>query len=482
MPVFKNKYINYHKTQNKYYRKKRFNSKKALSVIVSILIILLNLLFFLKKLVTTFFVLIIYRPGRVVLRFVFYKVVVKIYALIFSLMKKIGWSRLDENLFAYIINQKLVHIIVIIVSSTLIFINLTAKTKADEVINNNSKVILSDLIESEFSDSTEANEGEELIVETFDQEDIITPIQQKYLDELYFIKADPRPTSDGIASEEEKTMPTIQDGTALVKPDIATTKITKRPREKIIAYEVKPGDTISTIAEEFEITVSTILWENNLSVYSIIRPGDKLSILPTSGVTHSVAKGENIGSISKKYSISEGEILDANKLADASMIGVGQKLIIPGGTKISYPVYKPKTYSGIEAIKELVKKPDATPAKGNKMNWPTVGYRITQYFSWRHYAIDIANKVGTPIYASDAGVIESIGWGKGYGNQIVIDHGGGKKTRYAHLSKFYVSKGERVTKGESIGAMGSTGWSTGPHLHFEVIINGKKYNPLNYIK
>ena len=100
----------------------------------------------------------------------------------------------------------------------------------------------------------------------------------------------------------------------------------------------------------------------------------------------------------------------------------------------------------------------------------------------RHYGLDIANKTGTPLYAADSGTVESAGWGAGYGYNIVIDHGGGKKTRYAHMSKFYVEKGAKVSKGMPIGEMGSTGWSTGPHIHFEVIINGKKYNPLNYIK
>jgi len=94
----------------------------------------------------------------------------------------------------------------------------------------------------------------------------------------------------------------------------------------------------------------------------------------------------------------------------------------------------------------------------------------------------VANKVGTPLFAADSGVVEYAGWGRGYGNQIVIDHGGGKKTRYAHCSKFYVTKGEKVAKGETVAAMGSTGWSTGSHIHFEMIINGRKYNPLNYIR
>jgi len=168
-------------------------------------------------------------------------------------------------------------------------------------------------------------------------------------------------------------------------------------------------------------------------------------------------------------------------LVDSSL-QVGQKLIIPGGRKITYSSYKPERYSGISVLRDLVKPTDAKPIGGTKMNWPTVGYRITQYYSWRHYGLDIANKTGTPIYAADAGTIELVGWGKGYGNQVVINHGGGKKTRYAHLSKIYVGRGQSVGKGESIGAMGSTGWSTGSHLHFEVIINNSKYNPLNYLR
>ena len=116
-------------------------------------------------------------------------------------------------------------------------------------------------------------------------------------------------------------------------------------------------------------------------------------------------------------------------------------------------------------------------------SWPTAGHNITQYYSWRHTGIDIANKSGTAIYAADAGTVEIVGWNSGgYGNQIIIDHGGGKKTRYAHLSSFGVQAGETVSKGQYIGGMGSTGRSSGSHLHFEVIIDGKRYNPLNYVE
>lgn len=430
--------------------------------------------------VAAFFIYVIFRPSRLVLRFIFYKIVVRAYGLYISILHKLGWKP-KSNIFAYVFQQKLIHVLVIFITVILVFTNLTQDTKAGSMMERAHKTILFDLIQSEFG---EFEEDEQLVIETFDKEATITAIQQTYLDNLSSVRAQPKVSMDAQLEEEyeEELVPTIQDGTAIVKPDIATTRIAKKPRKETIEYTVKGGDSVSTIAAEFEISVSTILWENNLSAYSIIRPGDVLDILPQSGITHKVASGENISSLAKKYDVEEDSIITANKLAVDAPLTIGEKLFIPGGQKVSYSTYAPTIYTGISVIRDIVKSPDASPAPANKMNWPTVGSQITQYYSWRHHGLDIANKIGTPIYAADAGTIESIGWGTGYGNQIVIDHGGGKKTRYAHLSKFFVEKGQTVDKGETIAAMGSTGWSTGPHLHFEVIINGQKYNPLNYIQ
>jgi len=394
-----------------------------------------------------------------------------------SLLKKLGWKGFSGDIFSFFLSQKLVHILVVIITALLIIINVTPKTRAGGFTERAHETILADLIRSEISGF---EENEQLIVETFDKEAAITATHQSYLDNLGSFRAQPQINIGAIDEEEE--MPTIQGGGSIVKPEIVATKKTKRARTEIIEYIVLSGDTISTIAEEYEVSVSTILWENDLSAYSIIRPGDKLAILPQSGITHKIKKGETISSIAKNYKADEEKVLEANKLAKDATLQVGDKLVIPGGKKVSYTSYTPTTYTGFSAIIDAVKAPNAKPTAGNKMNWPTEGKRITQYYSWRHHAVDIANKTGTPIYSADAGTVEYVGWGTGYGNQIVIDHGGGKKTRYAHLSKFYVEKGDKASKGQTIAAMGSTGWSTGPHLHFEVIINGLKYNPLNYIK
>ncbi|MFA6106177.1 MAG: peptidoglycan DD-metalloendopeptidase family protein [Patescibacteria group bacterium] len=413
------------------------------------------------------------RPG---LKFIFYKLVVKIYRLYLYITKKSGWSGSPAWSF---LNQKMVHLLMVFISLAIVFFNITEPTSAVSQGAGSGQTILSSLIQNEFG----TVEDERLIEEFFDQEVTISPIQQSYLENLSSFRSQPTLTEDDLNAEDELAV-LNQGGTALQKPEMVSTDKIIRLRESAMTYAVEEGDTVSTIAQKFAVSVNTILWENDLTAYSIIRPGDKLNILPTSGISYKVARGDTLVNIANKYGVSQDEIAKANKLAGGTL-QAGQKLIIPGGRRIEAVAYRQPSYSGISVLKDLgkiIKPGNSKPISGNKMNWPTAGYRITQYYSWRHTAVDIANKIGTPIYAADAGTIEFIGWGTGYGNQIVIDHGGGKKTRYAHLSKFFTKKGQQVSKGETIGAMGSTGWSTGSHLHFEIIINGTKYNPLNYIK
>ncbi|MFH1745174.1 MAG: peptidoglycan DD-metalloendopeptidase family protein [bacterium] len=427
----------------------------------------------LKKILTVFFVWIIFKPLYKITHFIFYAFVVKFYGLYISFVKKIGWTGFQKNPLFFLLKEKLVHSTVVFIVFVLIFINFSSKTEAENLVGEARQTIIADLVKNDFSIY---EEDQKLLVETFDSEFEISDVQQSYLNNLSSVKP-----NQGISLDEEEEDWSLKSDTGIVRPDTISTKISIKPRKEKIIYTVQGGDTISTIAENFGISVSTILWENNLSAHSLIRPGDELGILQGSGVVHTVARGENLSFISQKYDVSQEEILDANNF-DGANLKIGQELFIPGGRK-EYAAPAPvKKYTAISAFEDIIDLSSAKSVQGNKMAWPTVGSRITQYYSWKHYAIDIGNKTGTPIYAADSGTIEIAGWGTGYGNQIVINHGGGKKTRYGHLSKFYVKRGERVTKGQAIGAMGSTGWSTGPHLHFEVIINGKKYNPLNYIK
>lgn len=455
-----------------------------------ILLLSIRLLSFLKRLIAAFFISLIVKFGWIILRFVFYNLIVKIYKIYLSVIKKLEWTGFRNNPLLFLIKQKLVHITVAIVTLLLTISNISVKANDEHVniANTAGSTILASLVQSEFG----AIDQEQLIEEFFDEEATISPAQQKYLENLTALESDIF-TNTKVPQEaevEEFETPTVYDNTAVIKPDIASTVKTTRPRSETVYYTVEPGDVIGSIAEKFNINVSTILWENNLTAYSLIRPGDRLTILPTNGISYKVERGDSLDKIAKKYGIDKDGMIKLNKLDESKTLAYGQKLFLPGARKLSTTIARNTTQtttsssrSGLQVLKDLVtKSPNAKPATGVKLNWPTVGYRITQYYTWKHLGLDVANKVGTPLYAVDDGVVEYAGWGTGYGNYVFINHGDGVKTKYAHASKLYVKKGDTVKKGEAIAAMGSTGWSTGPHIHFEYIVNGVKYNPLNYLK
>lgn len=253
-------------------------------------------------------------------------------------------------------------------------------------------------------------------------------------------------------------------------------------RSEPIIYTVEAGDVLGSIGQKFNVTVNTILWENNLNWSSTIRPGQKLTILPNSGINHEVKSGDTVLSVAKKYQVDVEKIISANKLADASDINIGDLLFIPDGVKPTQVVssYQPAKPANVYApAPSDSEEPTDT---GTKFLWPTNSTRITQYFSWSHSGLDIGNKTGQPIYAAEAGKVERAGWSKGYGYNVVINHGNGIQTLYGHASELYVKTGDTVSRGEVIAAVGSTGWSTGPHVHFEVRVNDARKNPINYIK
>ncbi len=278
--------------------------------------------------------------------------------------------------------------------------------------------------------------------------------------------------------EGEEVLPsTVFGDSAIVRPILSPVEEQLRERDKIVYYTVEPGDTISEIAEKFGVTANTILWENNLGAYSVIRPGDKLTILPISGIRYKIVKGDTLAKIAKQYGVDTQNIIEFNKLASADDIKIGEQIMIPGGKK----PYVAPTYS----FRSLTAAP-ASPkvVASGQMLWPTTCRRITQYFRWSHSGLDIACSSGQPIYAANSGQVIKAqgGWNGGYGIIIIIDHGNGTQTIYGHLSKLYIKVGETVEKGTAIGAMGSSGRSTGPHLHFEIRVGGARKNPLYYIK
>lgn len=276
---------------------------------------------------------------------------------------------------------------------------------------------------------------------------------------------------------------TVQGGTALVKPTIIPgAEVAKNPT-RVEEYVVQSGDTLIKIAEEFGVNVETILWENDLTIRSYIRPGDTLRILPVSGIRYRIAKRDTVEKIARLYAVAATEIVRLNGLEEeGSNLVVGEYLIIPGGKKLSTPSARQRALVDRSTTRSIPGPSSASKFLG--MIWPSTIRRITQYFGWRHTGIDIAGPVGTPIYAADAGTVirSQCGWNGGYGCYVIIDHGGALHTLYGHASRLFVTPGESVAKGQTIALMGSTGRSTGSHVHFEVRTSGRRVNPLGYVR
>jgi murein DD-endopeptidase MepM/ murein hydrolase activator NlpD len=251
---------------------------------------------------------------------------------------------------------------------------------------------------------------------------------------------------------------------------------------KISEYIVVEGDTTSKIAQKFGVSVSTVLWANNLSSSSYVKPGQKLLIPSVSGVVYKVVRGNTISSIARTYGVTESVIREANALYDDNL-QIGASLIIPGGKIIETP--KPRPVVATTKPKTPSQAVEAIEVQGTgRMSWPSSCSRISQYYKgWRHTGVDIACPWGTPLRAADSGTVSRVQYGRtGYGYNVMINHGGGVVTLYGHMSSIDVNVGDYVAKGQVIGAEGSTGRSTGPHLHFEVRINGSFVNPLGYIR
>ena len=263
------------------------------------------------------------------------------------------------------------------------------------------------------------------------------------------------------------------------------TNISEKPRAEIIEYEVKSGDTLSSIASKFNISIDTIKWANDLDDIHSIKPGQKLKILPVSGVAHTVKPGDTLASVAKLYSAEQQPILDFpfNDIPDDFKLKVGQILIIPDGVPPQKAITSPKSRPAPQYLAQGTSSPTFSAPGGGSFIWPTRGI-LTQYFSWYHPGIDVANPSAPAIAASDGGVVVVAGWvdNYGFGNRVVVDHGNGYKTTYAHLSNIYVTVGQAVSRGQVIGQMGSTGRSTGTHLHLEIRFKGIAVNPLAILK
>jgi LysM repeat protein len=270
----------------------------------------------------------------------------------------------------------------------------------------------------------------------------------------------------------------IQNNTSLLPNPVAHTVLAERDRMQIITYTVQPNDNIWSIAQGFELKAETVLWANPSVEKSpdLLSVGQKLVIPPVDGIWYTVQKGDTVDKLAKTYQTSVEKIVtfELNNLQEPYTLVAGQQIMLPDGRKKVVPSnYYPMTRVG--------RAPSGAPTGSGRFTWPTQGILTQRYWSG-HLGIDIANRTGTPIRAADAGYVVQAGvdtWG--YGNQVLIDHGNGYLTRYAHLHTIKVKAGDFVEKNQVIGTMGSTGRSTGPHLHFEIIYGNTRRNPLGFL-
>ena len=294
---------------------------------------------------------------------------------------------------------------------------------------------------------------------------------------------------DSADADEQKqpSVPVLSTATAYA-PDFYTLQaeeVRQYRGGEIISHIVTENETLSSIADKYGLSVESILWENNLTEKSTIKPGQELSVLPINGIRHKVKRGETIYTVGKKYGLDGSQVqmivdYPFNEFLNDETFELvaGQWLMIPEGVK---PEAVAQVAQQRASLALLTPDAGSVVAHGTFV-WPAAG-RITQGYSFYHKAIDIANRPGGPILAADAGIVTSSGWpdGGGYGNRVVIDHGNGFVTLYAHLSVAQVQVGQRVNRGDVLGQMGSTGRSTGIHLHFEIRQGGALINPLSFL-
>ena len=278
------------------------------------------------------------------------------------------------------------------------------------------------------------------------------------------------------------------------------TTIPTRPRSDVITYTVQTGDSLFSIADAYGLKPETLLWGNFAVLQDnphMLKPGQVLNILPVDGTYYEWQEDDDLQKVADFFKVDPEQILEypGNRF-DLTMASVdnpeiepGQWLIVPGG-KRAVQDWGPPAISRQNPATARYYGPGFCGAiyqgaiGSGAFIWPTTSHWISgyDYNAVVHPAIDIGGDIGTPIYAADSGVIVYAGWSNwGYGNLIVIDHGNGWQTAYAHLSAIAVGCGQSVFQGAQIGGMGSTGNSSGPHLHFEMVYNGAKLNPHDFL-
>jgi murein DD-endopeptidase MepM/ murein hydrolase activator NlpD len=312
------------------------------------------------------------------------------------------------------------------------------------------------------------------------------------------------PTATPTVAPPQYTIPDpVVMVTGITRLAMLHTQLPTRPRFKIVEYTVVEGDTLFSIAGRYGLDPKSLLWGNQKTLPEPhwLTPGQVLNILPQDGALYEWHQGDGLNGVAKFYDVDPnvivewpGNNLNKETIGDYSdpNIEPGTMLFIPGGEGTFNSWSLPTVTRANPAVAKTVGAGacgliyDGVVGPGI-FTWPAATTYISGYVfdpGINHFGIDIGGSVGVAIYASDDGVVVYSGWNDfGYGNLIIIDHGNGWQTYYAHLSTIYAGCGQSVYRGDTIGLMGSTGRSTGPHLHFEMRSDTfGRVDPLNFVQ
>lgn len=291
--------------------------------------------------------------------------------------------------------------------------------------------------------------------------------------------------------EKSESQTTSQEDvtTANIEPPLSSSSETKdkeTTETKINTYTVKAGDSLENIAAAYNVKVNTIAESNKLSLNSTLTEGQVLEFPSIDGVLYKIQSGETLWDLALLNKVDFNKIVEINELEAPEKLKLDQKIIIPGVDKV-----KPLASNTTTSTKKNSAS-NKTLSRGGSIptiisaSLPVQGKLSSKYgprWGRQHAGIDISAPTGTDVFASMGGKVTFSGWDNGgYGNLVIIDHGNGLQSYYAHNSKLLVEKGEYVNKGTQIADVGSTGNSTGPHSHFEIRKNGSPVNPYTYIK
>ncbi len=292
----------------------------------------------------------------------------------------------------------------------------------------------------------------------------------------------------------EVVLPAFTGGPAesvLTRRTLPDTESPRRARVEVLRYTVQPGDSVFAIADRFTIEPETVLWGNYETLEDdphLLRPGQELNILPLDGTYYEWKPGDSLTGVADFFGVDAGSIIDwpGNRLdSQAPTVGEGAWLVVPGGRRALRTWVVPTIARGSAGVGTAFGPGGCSgDFSGGAVGtggfiWPTGNHYVSGNDYWAgHLAIDIAAGTGAGVWAADSGVVVYAGWSNGgYGNLVMIDHGNGWLTVYAHLSTVQVACGQSIAQGSSIGAAGSTGNSTGAHLHFETRSGGGFVNP-----